>query len=374
MALSWLATANIAPGTRVLLRADFNVPVENGVVVDDFRITQALPTLDFLLNKGARVCVVSHIESGEKTLRPVADYFKKKGREMLFYDGPLEDFSDFLKINGNPQCVLLENVRRFPGEEANDEVLARSLASLGAVFVNDAFSVSHRAHASVVGIPRFCPALGGLLFEKEFANLSRVFSPRHPFVFILGGAKFDTKIPLLSRFLETADSVFLMGALANTALKMRGYEVGGSVVDPATPEIAEILKNKKVLIPEDAIVTGARGTRLCLVGEVGAQEKIVDAGPRTVAVMEAVLRESAFVLWNGPLGIYEAGYHEGTEALAKAVANSGIYSIVGGGDTVAAIRHLNLMHRFGFVSTAGGAMLDFLASETLPGIEALQKY
>ncbi len=389
-------------GVRVLVRADFNVPIKNGVVVEDFRIKAELPTIDFLVRKGAKVILMSHLESIDginPSLAPIADRLSKLGQEVIFvkdYNKALDIINDKMK---NGTCILLENLRFFDGEKKNDTAFAKELASLGDIYVNDAFSVCHREHASVVGLPKLLPSYAGLQLESEIINLAKAFNPAHPFLFILGGAKFDTKLPLLEKFLNIADSIFVGGALSNDLLKSKGYEVGKSLVSrpfgessslPQTPqggigrdlspqagEIMDVLKrftnDAKVMLPidiinEQKIAKPADG--------LSASDKNMDMGPETLKLLGAAINNAKFILWNGPLGVYEKGFKEGTIELAKMVSEAtarGAETIVGGGDTLAAITELGNQEKFSFISTGGGAMLDFLATGTLPGIDALEK-
>ncbi len=267
----------------------------------------------------------------------------------------------------------MENLRTLSiGEKENDPVFAKELASLGDIYVNDAFSVSHRKHASVVGVPACLPHFAGIQFEKEYRKLSEAFSPAHPFVFILGGAKFDTKLPLVTKFIEKADTVFVGGALSNDIFKQHGLEIGLSMISSAPVDLSLVVASPKLRIPSDVRVN----TPVALpkqLGEVLVTDKILDAGPQTISDLKKVLSGAKFVLWNGPLGDYEKGFSQSTIELANAIIESGAYSVVGGGDTLAVLGKANLLNQFSFVSTAGGAMLDFLGSGTLPGIEMLSK-
>ncbi|MEI7462964.1 MAG: phosphoglycerate kinase [Candidatus Taylorbacteria bacterium] len=367
-------------GVRVLVRADFNVPIKNSVVVEDFRIKAALPTIDFLVRKGAKVILMSHLESIDGTnpsLAPIADRLSKLGQEVIFvkdYNKALDIINDKMK---NGTCILLENLRFFDGEKKNDTAFAKELASLGDIYVNDAFSVCHREHASIVGLPKLLPSYAGLQLESEIINLAKAFNPAHPFLFILGGAKFDTKLPLLEKFLNIADSIFVGGALVNDLLKAKGYDVGKSLVSPQAGEITDVLKrftnDAKVMLPidiinEQKIAKPADG--------LSASDKNMDMGPETLKLLGAAINNAKFILWNGPLGVYEKGFKEGTIELAKMVSEAtarGAETIVGGGDTLAAIAELGKNEKMSFISTGGGAMLDFLATGTLPGIDALEK-
>lgn len=345
-------------GKRVLVRVDWNVPLENGAVRDDFRIRQSLETIQFLREAKAKVALMTHIESKETdSLQAVYEKAKELLPELTFVE--------------ESDLYLMENLRRNEGEKNNDEGFAKSLAEKGDIYVNEAFSVSHRAHASVVGVPKFLPGFVGLEFAREVENLSKAFNPPHPFVFILGGAKFDTKIPLLNKFKDSADTIFVGGALAHNFFKEKGFEVGTSLVSDGDFGLAALFATGKVTIPTDVVVTGSE-RHIEPANDVHKEEKIVDAGPETVLALTNVIQNTKFILWNGPVGFYEEGFREGTQHVARAIAASGAISIVGGADTLAAIKELGLDDKFTFISTAGGAMLDFLANETLPGIEALK--
>ena len=378
-----LDQSNIKSSTRVVLRADFNVAVQNGKVVDDFRIRKTIPTLDFLKKKGANVVMVSHIDAvaGSKdkpTLKPVIKALNKLGFSCTF----AETIEDAVKKSAEQIVgfVLLENIRNYPGEAANDPAFAVQLATLGNIYVNDAFSVSHRAHASIVGVPKLLPHFAGFQLALEVKNLSLAFNPSHPFLFILGGAKFETKLPLVEKFLDKADTIFIGGALANDLFKAKGFEVGRSTISQASNDFDGLLSNIKIILPIDVVVDSVGEQKILEPDKVSKDEKILDAGPKTLVLLEEKIDAAKFILWNGPLGNYENGYKEPTHEMARMVAEAtekGAKSIVGGGDTLAAIAELkqigseSLEEAFTFVSTGGGAMLDFLAKGTLPGIEAL---
>ncbi len=369
-----LTDIEVLEGVKVLVRADFNVPMRNGVIEDGFRIKSTLPTIDYLRSKGAKVILISHLESidgSNQTLKPVADELIKMGEPVVF----VKDFKkahEILEVQiKNGDCVLLENLRFFEGEKANDTHFAQELASFADIYVNDAFSVSHREHASIVGIPKFLPSYAGIQFEKEVAALSKVFNPAHPFLFILGGAKFETKLPLLQKFMNIADTIFVGGALANDFYKAKGYEIGTSLVSKGNLPVAEFVASSKVLLPVDVLNQHNEAKPADGVLKI---DKILDSGPQTLEMLKAEISKARCILWNGPLGLYEEGYKSATLGLARLISEAtaqGIETIVGGGDTLAAIAEGNLQDTFTFISTGGGAMLDFLAKGTLPGIEAL---
>ena len=364
-------------GVKVLVRADFNVPIQNGKVADDYRIRCAFPTIDFLISKGAKVILMSHLEANDGSngsLEPIAEYLQKAGKPVAFLKDIKDAHAYVENTLKNGECVLLENLRMFgDGEKKNDAKFAEGLASLGDIYVNEAFPVSHRAHASVVGIPEFIPSYAGMQFEKEVSHLSRAFSPAHPFLFILGGAKFETKLPLVQRFSKEADAVFIGGALANDALKAKGYSVGKSKVSDGAVDLSKIVALPNVLMPAD-VVNQNHETKM--IDAISAEDAILDAGPKTIGLLKEKATQAKFILWNGPLGMYENGFKEATLDLARIIGDAtarGAETIVGGGDTVAAIQTLGAAEKFTFISTGGGAMLDFLATGTLPGIEALEK-
>lgn len=335
-------------GKRVILRVDFNVPVEKGKIEDDFRIKRTLPTIKFLKKKGAKIILISHLTEGRaKSLKPMAKYLGVK-----FVKNKIPEIR-------NGEVIMLENIRNYPGEEKNDKNFAKKLASLGDIYVNEAFSVSHREHASIIGVTKYLPSYMGLLFGDELKNLSVVFKSKHPFLLILGGIKIKTKLGALKRFLTIADKIFIGGALANNFFRVQGVNIGNSVFDPEV-NIRKYLRNPKIILPVD--LKTKNGT-------------ILDAGSGTINNLAKIIKESKFVLWNGPLGDFEKkGFEKGTQELAKLIANSNTQSIIGGGDTVAAVRKFGIpLRKFSFVSTAGGAMLEFLAKGTLSGIKALER-
>jgi phosphoglycerate kinase len=275
---------------------------------------------------------------------------------------------------------MLENVRRNAGETKNDPEFSRSLAELADIFVQDSFDVCHRSHASVVGVPAYLPAYVGLQVEEEVRELTKALLPKKPSLAVIGGAKFSTKQPVLEKLISSYDHVFVGGALANDFMVERGYGVGTSLVskDSDTEALDRLLKNPKLVLPVDEVVAplgsheGTVSEEVVALDKVPAGKAILDDGPKTVELLGELARDANTILWNGPLGLYENGFEEATEGFAKHVAASKAYSIIGGGDTVAAVEKLGLSERFSFISTGGGAMLDFIAKGTLPGLGALE--
>ncbi|MCX6747368.1 MAG: phosphoglycerate kinase [Candidatus Nomurabacteria bacterium] len=343
-------------GKTVLVRVDFNVPISDGKVEDNFRIKKGIPTILYLLGKGAKVKILMHLgKDGTSDINPV-----------------IKEFFRISKIS-KKDVEFLPNVRSYKGEEENSKELAKEFAKTGDIYVNDAFSVSHREHSSVVGIPKFLPSYAGFQLMEEVKNLSIVFDkPKHPFLFILGGAKFSTKMPLIKKYLKLADYVFVGGALANDFLKAKGFEVGDSLLDEEGYDIKSILKNKKLLLPIDVVVKNQKGFVNKNSHEVNKGESILDIGAMSVKSLEEYIKKSKLILWNGPLGRYETGGGDSTKSILRSIAKTKTTSIIGGGDTVALISQMKMEKDFTFVSTGGGATLDFLAKGTLPGIKVLK--
>ena len=368
----------------ILVRAALNVPVENGRVMNEYRLHRAVPTIRFLAERGARVVLISHSgEKGTETLAPAAQTLGTLIPNVSFFPETVGPGARAAVRNLAPgEILVLENLRRHAGEQKNEPAFARELAELADIFVEDSFDTCHRSHASIVGVPRLLPSYAGLLLEEEVTALSAALIPEHPAFAVIGGAKFSTKEAVLSALIATYDHVFVGGALANDFLKAAGQGVGKSLVsDTDLARIKEILSNPKLVLPVDSLVAkagaeaaGPAGARVAPVGHVATDEIILDHGPSTRALLAELARTAKTILWNGPLGNYEKGFVDTTDALARAIADSGAHSVVGGGDTIASIENLGLLPRFSFVSTGGGAMLDFLAEGTLPGIAALETH
>ncbi len=360
-------------GKKVLLRLDLNVPIVEGEVRDDFRIQRSLETVRFLRDAGARIIILSHLESDVvKSLSRIVVYMQK----FIEIKAIVSEYNDAPAViagMNEGEIVVLENLRQHAGEKENNPVFASKLANLADIYVNDAFAVSHRSHASVVSVPKLLPSFAGLLLAQEVEELSKAFNPAHPFLFVLGGAKFDTKLPLIEKFLGIADYVFVGGALSNDIYKEKGYEIGQSMVSKSHGNLKHIDTNPRLIVPTDVVVSNTAAKEVKGADGLSPEDKIMDAGPKTISELSDILTEAKFVLWNGPLGDYERGFSEGTEGLAKALVESGVPTVIGGGDTIAIVSKMGILDRFAFVSTGGGAMLQFLADGTLPGIEALKR-
>lgn len=369
--LPLLKNAKNLKGKRVLLRLDLNVPMDGERILDNARIKKALPTLLYLRREGARTIAISHLgKDGEHSLKEVARILGKRiplGFVPKVVDRDVEERVRSMK---NGSILVLENLRREVGEIGNNTFFSLSLSRLGDIYVNDAFSESHREVASIVSLPKFLPCYAGFLFEEEIRELSKVSTPRKPFLFILGGAKISTKLPLIKKYLKIADWVFVGGAIMNSFFKARGFEIGKSLADSAGEDVSLLLKNKKLILPTDVVVND---------GEVGAanainkKDIVRDIGPDSLARLKNLISDSKEILFNGPLGQYELGFDETTKETLKAISKTKARTVVGGGDTEVIVSRLKLENKFSFVSSAGGAMILFLATGTLPGIDALKK-
>ena len=374
------------------MRVDFNVPLKNGRIIDDTRIREAIPTIQDLVERSARVILMTHlgrpdgqVDDAYRTTPLASRLAELIGRPVKHVDdcvGPAVEAA--VKAMRDGDIVMLENVRFHPGETKNDPAFAGELAALGDLYVNDAFGTAHRAHASTAGIAQYLPAVAGLLMEREIATLGRIMTdPPHPLVAIIGGSKISTKIGVLRSLMQRVDRLCVGGAMACTLLKARGSDVGRSLVEDDQLEVARSLLASSgqgggtLVLPLDAVVAPeARpgvATQTVAVDAVPPDMKILDVGPMTVERFLQTCDGAAAVVWNGPLGVYEvAPFDRGTDALARGLAGSDAETIIGGGDLVAALQKQRLAERMSFVSTGGGATLEFLEGKTLPGIAALR--
>ena len=382
-------------GKRVLVRVDFNVPIEDGRVRDDSRIRAALPTIAYLVNNGASVVLMSHLgrPKGKVTdslrLRPVAQYLSEMIRRPVPATGDAIGLgtTDAVQRLKPGQMLMLENLRFHLEEEANDSEFAAQLSTYGDIYVNDAFGTAHRAHASTVGVAEILPAYAGLLMEREIRNLSRLLEkPARPFVAIIGGAKVSDKIKVLESLLERVDRLIIGGGMANTFLAAQDYTVGKSLLERDRVDDAKRImkladkRGVDLLLPTDVLVAKevTRGAehKIVPVKKIPNSWSAVDIGPDTQVAFDAALADAETVLWNGPLGVFEVPtFGDGTRNTARLLAeraDAGASVVVGGGDSVAAIEQLGLTSRFTHISTGGGASLEFLEGRELPGIKILQ--
>jgi phosphoglycerate kinase len=376
-------------GKKVLVRVDFNVPMKEGKITDDTRIRAALPTIQYLLDHGAAVILVSHLgrpKGGPDpvfSLKPVADYLATLLRMPVAFAsdciGPIAEQAAKMLKSG--EVLVLENTRFHPEEEKNDPGMAKQLAALADFFVNDAFGTAHRAHASTEGVAKFLPGVAGFLMEKEIQYLGQaVDNPKRPFVAILGGAKVSDKIGVIKNLLQKADTVLIGGGMANTFFKAQGYGMGDSLVEADALNTAkELLKlgGTKLRLPVDVVIADkfedSAQKKTVPVGEIPAEWRVLDIGPDTIKSFSKIISEAGTIVWNGPMGVFEfPNFAVGTFEIAKAIASSKSVSVIGGGDSVAAVAQAGVSDKITHISTGGGASLEMLEGLALPGLVALQ--
>lgn len=359
-------------GKYVFVRASLNVPIKDGVVLNEFRILKSLSTITYLREQGAKIILCSHLgKNGSASLQPVCEVLRKHMPVHFSPEVVGETTTSLRNALQDGEVLLLENVRKDNRETKNDVQFAEELASLADIFVNDDFATSHRTHASLSAICAFIPSYVGIHFVREYEALSKVMKPQSPSLFILGGSKFETKMPLVKKYLTIYDHVFISGALANDFFKGKGMEVGTSLVSNVSLQNNALLKNPKILLPTDVTVWDGMHRRITVPSDVRIGEAMLDCGPKTIEMLSEFIDDANTILWNGPLGNYEGGFAEQTLSCAKRIADSSADSVIGGGDTVAAVEELHNQDDYTFVSTAGGAMLMFLELGSLPALDAL---
>ena len=382
-------------GKRVLVRCDFNVPMQDGKITDDIRITSALPTIQYLLDHGAKVILMSHMgrpkgeAKMEYTLKPVADRLAELlDRDVIFISVPEVVNRQIVETaNGlqEGQVMLLENVRFRKEETKNESVFSKELAQLGEIFVNDAFGTAHRAHCSTAGVADYLPAVSGFLIEKEVKFLGDALeNPQRPFVAIMGGAKVGDKIPVIENLLKKVDTLIIGGGMSYTFFKSMGLEIGTSILDEESVELAGELMKKaesagvKMLLPIDVVCAKEFDNNsekiVCDRENIPADRMGMDIGPKTARQIREELLQAKTVVWNGPMGVFEMpNFAEGTKQVAESLAESDAISIIGGGDSAAAVQQFGYGDRMTHISTGGGASLEFLEGKVLPGIAVLEE-
>ena len=381
-------------GRKVIERCDFNVPMADGNITDDTRITSSLPTINYLLDQGAAVILMSHMgrPKGKAdmnyTLKPVADRLSALlGRQVMFISSPdvVDDRVKAAAAALKPgQVMLLENVRFRKEETDNDPEFAKELASMADIYVNDAFGTAHRAHASTAGIASYLPSVSGFLIEKEIRFLGdAVNDPARPFVAIMGGAKVSDKIPVIENLLTKVDTIMIGGGMAYTFFKAMGLEIGTSILDEESIGLAGDLLEKaeksgvKMMLPVDVVCAGEFSNdapaRICSREDIPADMMGMDIGPETVRIYSAEIEKASTVVWNGPMGVFEMeNFARGTRSIAEALSRCSGVTIIGGGDSAAAVEHFGLAGKMTHISTGGGASLEFLEGKELPGVAVLE--
>jgi phosphoglycerate kinase len=375
-------------GKRVLMRVDFNVPMQDGKVTDDKRIRASLLTIQYVLDQGASLILMSHL--GRPKGGPDPEFSLRAASEVLasLLGKPVKMAPDCVgpeveamaKALRPGEVLMLENTRFHAGEEKNDLDLAKQMASLGDVYVNDAFGSAHRAHSSTEGVAHFLPAVSGFLMEQELEYLGRaVLNPEHPYIAILGGAKISDKIAVVENLLTKCDRLIIGGGMANTFLAAKGYNMQDSLVEAGSVDTAKSIMAKaggKLLLPVDAVIADKfeadANSKVVDVDKIPAGWRVMDVGPKSVSEFKAALNGARLIVWNGPMGVFEMPkFAEGTFAVAKMLAESGATTVVGGGDSASAVKKAGVAKQITHVSTGGGASLEFLEGKELPGVAAL---
>ena len=378
---------------KILLRLDLNVPIKNGKILDSTRINKILPTINFLLKSNAKIIILSHVGRpngkivNELSLKPICENLKEKiNSEIRLVTKNLKEInSNNLFINSDEKILMLENIRFYKEEEENNYEFAKHIASLGEIYVNEAFSCSHRAHSSIHEIPKFLPSYSGLQLETEINALKKITSEiKRPITCIIGGSKISTKINIIKNLIHKFDIIVIVGGMANNILEYKGIEIGNSIREKNCNKIIEEIfnisqkANCKIIYPEDVVVGNDLNgsSKIKELNNILKDEMILDIGPKTIKKIKDIILNSNTILWNGPAGYFENinfanGSFEIAKEIAKETKNGNLYSVLGGGDTVSVINKIKLFNNFNFVSTAGGAFLEYLEGKDLPGISAL---
>lgn len=373
-------------GKSVFLRCDFNVPVKNSKILDDYKIIACLPTIRFLLRYKCKLILATHFgqpkgKDKKYSVKPIAKYLEKiLDKKVKFIDDCVGTKVKSLANNlGSGEIMLIENLRFYEEEEKNDKNFAKNLAELADVYVNNAFAASHRAHASLAQIKKYLPSYAGLLLEDEIVNLNKIINPIKPLISIFGGAKIGTKIKLIEKLSKKSEWILVGGALANNFFVAHGLEVGKSLIDKDSIKFAQKFKNKNVILPVDVVVSkkinGSAKPRVKKINELSIDDVILDIGPETIKLFSSFIKQANSIIWNGPMGMFEnVHYKHGTIAIGQIIAarsRGQSFGVVGGGETIEALKMTKMIDYVDWVSTGGGAMLSYLGEEKMPGLEGI---
>lgn len=373
-------------GKRVILRSDFNVPIKNGIIQDEFKILQQMQTITFLIEEGAKIILITHLgdpdpEDIQKkfSVQPIAERIGKILKRDIHI---IKDFKDvkaghFITNMKNGELVMLENIRFYKGEKNNDKNFAKKLASLGDIYINDAFAVSHREQASLSAIKKYLPSYAGLLLEEEIKNLNKALNPEQPLVAVMGGAKISTKINIIRRMVKRGRYVLIGGGLANNFLAAKGFEIGKSIRDKESIKLAMSLNSHKIVLPIDVLVSTSEHGKATVrkITQVDKDDYIFDIGPETTRLYSSFIKKANTIIWNGPMGFFEMKqFSYGTMLIARAIgarSKGKAFGVVGGGETVEAMKKSDMFDCIDWVSTGGGAMLSYLGGEKMPGLKGI---
>ena len=386
MRIKSVRNLNGLSGKKVLLRLDLNVPIKNGKIKDDYKIVQSLETVNFLIRKNAKIILISHLGRPDGkivesfSLSPVAakisDLLGKKIKIISDFEG-FEAGNAVAKMDEG-DVLMFENIRFHPGEDKNNRSFAKNLARLADIYVNDAFAVSHRLSASVGCIKDYIPSYAGLLLEQEVLNLGRVLNPKKPLILVMGGAKISTKIALMKNLEKKSYRILVGGGIANNFLAAHNFEIGRSLSDKESIHLAEKLKDKKIIFPIDVVVSSKKDAwepKVKILRDINKDDYIFDIGPRTIKLCSDYIKKANTIIWNGPLGMFEVEkYKHGSIYIGRVIASRSkgrAFGVVGGGETVEAVKMTKMMDDIDWVSTGGGAMLTFLSGQKMPGLKGI---
>jgi len=373
-------------GKIVFLRCDFNVPIINNKIIDDYKIIASLPMLRYLLRYKCKIIVATHLEQKDNnknkiSTKPISLYLSKLLNKKIKFSKEIigKKIKNDIKKLKDGNIIFLENLRFEKGEKSNSQFFAKKLASLADIYINNAFAVCHRSHASVDNITKYIPSYAGFLVKDEIINLNKIIKPKKPFIAVMGGAKVGTKVKLLNRLLKKADKILIGGQLANNFLSAKGFNIGSSKIDKESLNYAKKIKSNKIILPIDYIVAPSASIKgkpkLKNNNNINEKDMILDIGPETIKMFAEYIKKAKTIIWNGPLGMFEIkNFRNGTVSIARLIASrsrGSAFGVVGGGETIEALKMTGMIHYVDWVSTGGGAMLSYLGGENMPGLKKI---